>query len=168
MILRIAFTAAIAFTAWPTFAADAESAVVFGQIRLTGGNAIPMAYRLTARNIDTGKIERITLSKREAGSLIYDFAELLPPGKYYLLNMVAPNYDSEFRIGDAKSPFEVKEGATVYIGTWNLKLGIPTTTYTIDYDIDEISLFAKANPTRDRTKFMVGAPGKQAITLQTQ
>jgi len=168
MILRITFIAALTFAALPTFAADTDSAVIFGQIRLTGGNTMPMAYRLTARNIDTGKVERINLSKREPGSLIYDFAESLPAGKYYLLNMVAPNYDSEFRIGDAKSPFEVKEGATVYIGTWNLKLGIPTTTYTIDYDIDEISLFAKANPTRDRTKFMVGAPGKQAISLQTQ
>ena len=53
-------------------------------------------------------------------------------------------------------------------GAWTVTLGIPKTTYTIDYDMAEIGLFAKANPSRDTAKFMIAAPGKQAIPLQTQ
>lgn len=32
----------------------------------------------------------------------------------------------------------------------------------------EIGLFAKANPSRDMTKFMIGAPGKAAVPLKAQ
>lgn len=168
MLQRFVFAVTLILASASSFAGDASDTVVFGQVRLNGGNTMPLAYRLTARNVDTGKIERITLKKREPGSLTYDFAETLPAGKYYLLNMVAPNFDSEYRIGDAKSPLDLQAGATVYIGTWILKLGIPTTTYTIDYDMAEIGLFAKANPSRDTAKFMIGAPGKQAIPLKMQ
>jgi hypothetical protein len=168
MIRRLFIAAVIALAALPAFAADAGNALVFGQIRLGGKEPLVLAYRLTVRNIDTRKIERIHLSPSETAKLTYDFAESLPPGRYYLLNMTAPNSDAEYRIGDARSPFEVKEDATVYIGTWTVALGIPTTTFTIDYDVGEINRFAKANPSRDTAKFMVAAPGKQAVLLKGQ
>lgn len=168
MFQRLVTAAALAIATLPATGADTETAVVFGQIRLGGKEAIPWAYRLTARNVDTGKLQRIHLSQREPTSLIYDFAESLPAGKYYLFNMVAPNSTAEYRIGDAKSPLDIQAGATVYIGAWTVTLGIPTTTHTIDYDMAEIGLFAKANPSRDTAKFMIGAPGKQAIPLKTQ
>jgi hypothetical protein len=168
MFLRGVIATTLALAALSTLGAEVDSAVVFGQIRLGGKEAIVAPYRLTARNVDTGKLERIHLTQREPTSVIYDFAEPLPAGKYYLLNMAEPRSNAEYRIGDAKSPFEIPAGATVYIGTWTVKLGVPTTTYTIDYDMAEIGLFAKANPQRDMAKFMIGAPGKQAIPLKAQ
>lgn len=151
----------------PAVAAEDVSSVVFGQVRLVG-ETLPYSVRMTVREVDSGKLERIALERREYGQTIFDFAEVLPPGRYFFYNLVAANFDGEFRISDAKNAFEVRPGATVYLGTWKIKQGIPTTTYTIDYDPAEIGLFAKANPKRDTTKFMIGVPGKPAVLLEKQ
>lgn len=147
---------------------DASNPVIYGQVRLVGPSAIPVAWRLTLREVDSGKLERLQLSQREATGEHYDFAQRLPAGRYFFYSLVSPKSNADYRIADAKNYFEVKEGATVYLGTWTIRPGLPSTTYTVDYDMAEVGLFASANPARDTAKFAVGVLGKPAVPLKTQ
>lgn len=106
--------------------------------------------------------------RRDTSGVVYDFAQKIEPGRYFLFSMVTPKSNADYRIADARNAFGVLPGATVYLGTWTVTLGIPTTRYAVDYDMAEIGLFAKANPSRDMTKFMIGAPGKAAVPLKAQ
>jgi hypothetical protein len=155
---------------FPATGADAPQSIVFGQIRLTGANAMPHSWSLVVRNPDTRETKTVMLERRETGSLIYDFAAALPPGKYHFHMLEAPRVDWDNRITGSEQYFELKPGAVLYLGNWSIQLGTRTraTKYGIKYDIDEVGLFAKANPGIDASRFAIGVLGKPPVPLKRQ
>lgn len=161
---------ALSFTLFCSGVAGAESegSIVFGQIQLAGNNAIAASWKLVVRNVDTRENRTIALEPRETTSVLYDFAAPLPPGKYHLHLLEAPSINGEFRITKADQFFELKPGAALYLGNWTIQPGGKTTQYSVKYDIDEVSLFAKANPGIDASRFAIGVLGKPPVQLKAQ
>lgn len=152
----------------PCAVAGEADAVVFGQIQLGGEAPLAANYRLTIREVDTGELVRLKLEKREPTGTLFDFAQKLQPGKYYMYQMVSPQVEPGFRIADPKNYFEIPAGTTVYLGTWTITLGAAKTSYSVDYDLKEAGLFARANPARDLEKFMIGVVGAPAVPLKAR
>lgn len=166
-----AVIASTSFALWSAGAIAAEpQSIVFGQLQLAGGNAVPFAWKLVVRNVDTRDTETITLEKREPTSVLYDFAKALPPGKYHFHMLEAPRVDWGNRITDESQYFELKPGAALYLGNWTIQLGVGTTKtkYSVKYDLNEVGLFAKANPGIEPSRFAIGVLGKPAVPLTTQ
>lgn len=153
-----------------TSAAETPPSVVFGQIQLTGNNAIAEAWRLVVKEVDTRKTETIVLEQRKATGVLYDFAAPLPPGRYHLYMLKAPKVDWEHRLTKPEQYFELKPGAVLYLGNWLVQPGFgrTKTVYSVKYDLDEVGLFAKANPDMAPSRFAVGVLDKAAVPLTTQ
>lgn len=159
------------FGLWSTLAcADNPAAIVFGQLELEGGGAVPADWKLVVRNVDTKETATIALEKRERGISLYDFATPLPPGKYHFHTIEAPNVDWPNRVAPPEQYFELRPAAVLYLGYWKVKLGVgrTKTTYTVKYDLDEVGLFAKANPRLEPSRFAIGVLGKPPVPLTTQ
>ncbi|WP_313917256.1 hypothetical protein [Tahibacter sp.] len=150
--------------------AEPPQSIVFGQIRLTGANAVAHLWSLVLRNPDTRETKTVVLERRATGSLIYDFAAPLPPGKYHFHMLEAPRVDWDNRITGSEQYFELKPGAVLYLGNWSIQLGTRTraTKYDVVYDVDEVGLFAKANPGIDASRFAIGVLGKPPVPLKKE
>lgn len=82
----------------------------------------------------------------------------------------APRVDWGNRLTDESQYFELKPDAAVYLGNWTIQLGSSSkaTKYSVKYDIDEVGLFAKTNPSIDTSRFAIGVLGKPAVPLKAQ
>ncbi len=82
----------------------------------------------------------------------------------------APRVDWDNRITGSEQYFELKPGAVLYLGNWAIQLGTSTraTKYDVVYDIEEVGLFAKANPSIDASRFAIGVLGKPPVPLKKE
>lgn len=169
-LIIFTFFCFLLLTGLPAAGADAPQSIVFGQIRLAGANAVPHRWSLVLRNPDTRETKTVVLEQRTTGSLIYDFAAPLPPGKYHFHMLEAPRVDWDHRITGSEQYFELKPGAVLYLGNWSIQLGTRTraTKYDVVYDIDEVGLFAKANPGIDASRYAIGVLGKPPVPLKKE
>lgn len=113
----ITFTAAsfFLFTGFEATGANQPQSIVFGQIRLTGANAVASHWSLVLRNPDMRETKTVALERRTTGSLIYDFTAPLPPGTYHFHMLEAARVDWDTRITGSEQYSELNPGSVCCI-----------------------------------------------------